>query len=218
MQQKARIVIAEDHTIVREGLRVLLCSDPDFEVVGVAEDGRQAIQCAEKFEPDIVLMDLSMPGMHGLEAIREIKRQVPDTKILVLTIHKDEECVLAAFQAGSNGYVLKDATPSELVTAVKTILKGKSYISPTVSEMVIEGYVEGRTALKQRSSWDTLTPREREILKLIGEGHKNKEIAHILCISVRTAEKHRTNLMKKLDLHSVSALTALALEKGLISR
>lgn len=218
MQRKTRIVIAEDHTIVREGLRVLLSSDPDFDVVGAAEDGRQAIQCVEKLKPDLVLMDLSMPGMHGLEAIREIKKQVPDTKILVLTIHKDEECVLAAFQAGANGYVLKDATPSELVTATKAVFRGKSYISPSVSEMVIEGYVEGRTALKQRSSWDTLTPREREILKLIGEGHKNKEIADILCISLRTAEKHRTNLMKKLDLHSVSALTALALEKGLISR
>lgn len=218
MQHKARIVIAEDHTIVREGLRVLLSSDPDFEVVGAAKDGREAIQCTEKLEPDIVLMDLSMPGMHGLEAIREIKRQVPDTKVLVLTIHEDEECILAAFQAGASGYVVKDATPEELVAATKTVLRGKSYISPTVSEMVIEGYVEGRTALKQRSSWDTLTPREREILKLIGEGHKNREIADILCISVRTAEKHRTNLMKKLDLHSVSALTALAMEKGLISK
>jgi DNA-binding NarL/FixJ family response regulator len=218
MQPKARIVIAEDHTIVREGLRVLLSSEADFEVVGVAEDGREAVQCVDNLTPDIILMDLSMPGMHGLEAIREIKIRAPDTKILVLTIHKDEECILAAFQAGANGYVVKDATPTELVTATKTILKGKPYISPWVSETVIDGYVQGRTALKQRSSWDTLTPREREILKLVGEGHKNREIADILCISVRTAEKHRTNLMKKLDLHSVSALTALAMEKGLISR
>ena len=137
MQEKARIVIAEDHTIVREGLRALLSSDPDFEVAGVAEDGRQAIRCAEKLLPDIVLVDLSMPGMHGLEAIREIRKLVPDAKILVLTIHKDEECVLAAFQAGANGYVVKDATPSELITAAKTVLKGKSYISPTVSRMEI---------------------------------------------------------------------------------
>lgn len=218
MKPKARVVIAEDHTIVREGLRVLLSSDEEFEVVGLAEDGRQAVRYADSLSPDVIVMDLSMPGMHGLEAIREIRRRNPDTRLLVLTIHKDEECILAAFQAGANGYVLKDATPSELITATKTVLKGKSYISPSVSEMVIEGFVEGRTALKQRSSLDTLTPREREILKLVGEGHKNREIADILCISVRTAEKHRTNLMKKLDLHSVSALTALALEKGLISR
>lgn len=218
MSTEHRIVIAEDHTIVREGLRALLSTDPDFRVVGEAQDGREAIECVEKLEPDIVLMDLSMPRMHGMEAIREIRSLRPDTKILVLTVHKNEEYVLATFQAGANGYVLKDAGHSELVLAIRTVLKGKPYMSPGISEMVLEGYLEGKKTLKSKSSWDTLTPREREILKLIAEGYRNKEIADMLCISIKTTEKHRSNLMKKLDLHSVSALTAFAMEKGLVAR
>lgn len=215
---KYRIVIAEDHTILREGLRALLCSDPEVEVVGEAADGMEAIRRVEKISPDLVLMDLSMPRMHGMEAIREIKRRTPETKILVLTVHKSEEYVLATFQAGADGYVLKDATHAELVMALKTVLQGRSYVSPAISHMVIEGYLEGKKELKQDSSWNSLTGREREILKLIAEGNRNREIADLLCISAKTVEKHRSNLMKKLNLHNVSALTALAIEKGLISR
>lgn len=213
-----RIVIAEDHTILREGLRALLGSDPQFEVVGEAEDGREAIRAVEQLEPDLVLMDLSMPRMHGMDAIREIKKGTPVTKILVLTVHKSEEYVLAAFQAGADGYVLKDATHAELVMAIKTVLSGRSYLSPAVSHMVIEGYLEGKKEMKRESSWDSLTAREREILKLVAEGNRNREIADFLCISAKTVEKHRSNLMKKLNLHNVSALTAFAIEKGLISR
>ncbi len=215
---KYRIVIAEDHTILREGLRALLCSDPHIEVVGEAEDGMAAIRTVERQEPDLVLMDLSMPRMHGMEAIREIKRLTPATKILVLTVHKSEEYVLATFQAGADGYVLKDATHAELVMAIKTILHGRSYLSPAISHMVIEGYLQGKKEIKQESPWDSLTAREREILKLVAEGNKNREIADFLCISAKTVEKHRSNLMKKLNLHNVSALTAFAMEKGLISR
>lgn len=218
MREKQRIVIAEDHTILREGLRALLSSNPNFDIVGEAGDGRDAILCVEKLKPDLILMDLSMPRMNGMGAIKEIKRQRPETKILALTVHKTEEYILATLRAGADGYVLKDATHAELVMAVKNILSGKSYLSPGISEKVIEGYLEGRKTLKSRSSWDTLTAREREILKLIGEGYKNKEIADYLCISVKTVEKHRANLMKKLDLHSASALTAFAMEKGLITR
>jgi len=218
MSQKVRIVIAEDHTILREGLRSLLSSHPSFEIVGEAEDGREAIRCVEKFKPDLILTDLSMPKMNGMEAIKEIKRESPATKVLVLTVHKAEEYILATFRAGADGYILKDSTHSELVMAVKKVLDGKRYISPEISEKVIEGYLEGKKTLKSRTSWETLTQREREILKLIAEGYKNKEIADDLCISVKTVEKHRANLMEKLDLHNIQALTAFAIERGLVSR
>jgi DNA-binding NarL/FixJ family response regulator len=199
---RKRIVIAEDYTILREGLRAILSANPEFEVVGEAEDGREAIHCVEKYKPDLALMDLSMPRMNGMEAIREIKKISPQTKILVLTIHKAEEYILGTLNAGADGYVLKDSTRAE----------------PGISEKVIDGYLDGRKILKERTSWETLTHREREILKLIAEGYKNKKIADFLCISVKTVEKHRANLMQKLDLHSTSALTALALEKGLVER
>jgi two-component system response regulator NreC len=218
MSQKARIVIAEDHTILREGLRSLLSSNPVFEIVGEAGDGREAIRCAEKFKPDLILTDLSMPRMNGMEAIKEIKRESPATKVLVLTVHKAEEYILATFRAGADGYILKDSTHSELIMAVKKVLSGKRYISPEISDKVIEGYLEGKKTLKSRTSWETLTQREREILKLIAEGYRNKEIANDLCISVKTVEKHRANLMEKLDLHNIQALTTFAIERGIVSR
>jgi two-component system, NarL family, response regulator NreC len=218
MKEKQRIVIAEDYTILREGLRALISANPDFEVVGEAEDGREAIRVVEKFKPHLILMDLSMPRMNGMEAIKEVKKQSPKTKILVLTVHKAEEYILATLQAGADGYALKDSTHSELMMAMESVLLGKRYISPGVSEKVIGGYLEGRKAAKPRTSWETLTQREREILKLIAEGYKNKAIADYLCISPKTVEKHRANLMQKLNLHSTSALTTLALEKGLIER
>ncbi len=218
MSPKYRIVIAEDHTILREGLRALLSSNPEFEVVGEAEDGRVAIRCAEKLKPNLILTDLSMPRMNGMDAIREIKRKSPETKILVLTVHKTEEYILATLKAGADGYLLKDSTHAELLAAVRHVLSGKHYISPGISDKVLDGYLEGRKTLKTRTSWETLTQREREILKLIAEGYKNKEIADDLCISVKTVEKHRANLMEKLNLHNVQALTTYAIEKGLVSR
>jgi len=217
MKKQYRIVIAEDHTILREGLKSLLRADPDFDIVGEAEDGRDAIRCVQALSPDLVLLDLSMPRMNGLDALKEIKKQSPEAKIIILTVHKTEEYVLTALQAGADGYVLKDATHSELVMAIKNVLMGKRYLSPGISEKVIEGYLEGRKTIKTRSAWDTLTQREREILKLIAEGYKNKEIADYLFISLKTVEKHRANLMRKLDLHNAAALTAYAMEKGLIT-
>jgi len=218
MNTKSKIVLAEDHTILREGLKSLLSSSQDFEVIGEAGDGREAIRCVEKLKPDLILIDLSMPRMNGMEAIREIRRLSKEVKILVLTVHKSEEYILATFKAGADGYVLKDATHEELLMAIKSVLKGKNYISPEISEKVLEGYLEGRKRLKSQTSWETLTSREREILKLIAEGYKNKEIAEELCISVKTVEKHRSNLMEKLNLHNVQALTAFAIEKGLVAR
>jgi two-component system, NarL family, response regulator NreC len=218
MEPKSKIIIAEDHTILREGLRSLLSAEQDFVVVGEAKDGRDAIRCVETLRPDAVLMDLSMPGMNGLEALREIKKRCPETKVLVLTVHSADEYILATLKAGADGYVLKDSTHTELTMAIRSALAGKPYLSPAISEKVIDGYLEGKKSLKSRSSWETLTKREREVLKLVSEGKKNKEIADYLCISVKTAEKHRANLMKKLNLHSSSALTAYAMEKGLLNK
>ncbi len=218
MDARFKIVIAEDHTILREGLNSMLSSQPDFDVVGEAEDGRKAIEWAEKFKPDLILTDLSMPRMNGMEAIREIKRLSPKTKVLVLTVHKAEEYILATFRAGADGYALKDSTRQELVMAIRMVLAGKPYVSPGISDKVIEGYLEGKKEFKLSSIWETLTSREREILKLIAEGYKNKDIADQLYISVKTVERHRANLMEKLDLHNVQALTALAIEKGLVEK
>jgi DNA-binding NarL/FixJ family response regulator len=156
--------------------------------------------------------------MDGLDAIREISKRSPETKILALTVHKAEEYVLAALQAGADGYALKDATQAELVTAIRSVLAGKRYLSPGVSEKVIEGYLAGKKARTTKTPWDSITAREREVLKLIAEGHKNKGIAEILCISVKTVEKHRSNIMEKLDLHNVSDLTAYAIERGIVTR
>lgn len=210
-------MIAEDHTILREGLKSLLSANPDLEVVGEAEDGRRALKLANELSPDLVLMDLSMPRMNGFEAIQEIKKQNPAVKIIVLTVHNTEEYILMTLQAGADGYVLKDATHDELLMAISHVLNGKRYLSPSVSEKVIVGYLEGKKSLKPASPWESLTQREREILKLIAEGFKNKEVADYLCISLKTVEKHRANLMKKLDLHNTSSLTVYAMEKGLIT-
>ena len=218
MENKLSIVLADDHTILREGLRALLTADASFEIVGEARDGREAVRCVEKLGPDLILMDLSMPRMSGMEAIREIKRRYPETKIIALTVHKTEEYLLTTLQAGSDGFVLKDATHDELIMAIKNVMGGKSYLSPGVSEKVIEGYLQGKKSTQPLSSWESLSQREREVLKLIAEGYKNKEIAEDLCISLKTVEKHRANLMKKLDLHNAAALTVYAVEKGLVNR
>ncbi len=218
MKRPYRIMIAEDHTILRQGLKALLSSNPDFKIVGEAEDGREAVRSAETLSPDLILMDLSMPKMTGTEAISEIKKRSKDTKIVVLTVHRGEEYVLSALEAGADGYVLKDANHDELTTAIRKVLDGKRYLSPDISGKVIEGYLAGKNAIRKKTSWDTLTPREREILKLIAEGYKSKEMAEFLFISSKTVQKHRSNLMEKLDLHNTAALTVFAIEKGLIDR
>ena len=218
MENKISIVLADDHTILREGLRALLIADSNFEVVGEARDGREAVRCVERLGPDLLLMDLSMPRMSGMDAIREIKKRYPDTKIIALTVHKTEEYLLTTLQAGADGFVLKDATHDELIMAIKNVMGGKSYLSPGVSEKIIEGYLKGKKSTQSLSSWGSLSQREREVLKLIAEGYKNKEVAGDLCISLKTVEKHRANLMKKLDLHNAAALTVYAVDKGLVNR
>jgi DNA-binding NarL/FixJ family response regulator len=178
-----------------------------------------AIKYAETYSPDGGRMDLSMPKTGGLEATREIKRTQPGIKILVLTVHDGEEYIQTALQAGADGYVLKDADRQELLGAIKHILNGKRYLSPGSSGKIIEGYLSSSTGvLKTKTAWDGLTDREKEILKLIAEGYQNKNIADYLCISLKTVEKHRANLMKKLDIHNTARLTACAMEKGLVTR
>ncbi len=218
MGEPRKIIVAEDHKILREGLISLLAGSDDIKVVGEAEDGLEAIRRVDQVHPDLVLLDLSMPRMDGLSAIKEIKTRSPKTKILALTIHESEDFILEAFKSGADGYCLKDASSSELLMAIKSVLSGKRYLSPGISDKVLEGYIEGRKTLKTSTSWDTITQREREILKLVGEGYKNKEIADFLYISTKTVEKHRSNIMRKLDIHTASGLTALAIEKGLVTK
>ncbi len=218
MEKKKRIVIAEDHQILRDGLKAILNASDDLKVVGEAEDGLEAIRRIQELEPDLALLDLSMPRMDGLSVIKEIKSRNPETKIVALTMHKDEEYVLEAFRSGANGYCIKSSGHNELKVAIRSVLSGKTYVSPEISDKVLEGYLETKRRIKEKSSWDTLTQREREVLKLVGEGYRNKEIADYLCISVKTVEKHRANIMQKLDLHSASALTAYAIEKGLVEK
>jgi DNA-binding NarL/FixJ family response regulator len=215
---KKRIVIAEDHTILRQGLKALLKSDENLEVVGEAEDGLEAIRCVEKKNPDLLLLDLNMPRMDGISVINEIKKRHPETKIIVLTMHMQEEYILEAFRSGAQGYCLKASSHDELIMAINAVLSGKFYVSPEISGKVLEGFLEGQKNIKKKSSWDILTQREKEVLKLVGEGYQNKEISDYLFISVKTVEKHRANIMEKLDLHSASALTAYSIEKGLIIR
>lgn len=211
------VFLVEDHTLVREGLRALLSLDPRIEVVGESDNGHDAIRLIGSCLPALVLMDLSMPGMNGTEAIREIKLRHPEIRIIVLTVHQTEEYIRVALHAGASGYVLKDATHADLLIAIKSVMEGKTYLSPDVSEKIVVGYLEGGT-VSACSPWEILTHRERVILKLIAEGRQNKNIASYLCISVKTVEKHRSNLMRKLNLHNTAAVTAFAIERQLVTR
>lgn len=213
-----KVVIIEDHKILREGLKSMLSGNMLMEVAGEAGEGPEAIRCVQNVNPDLVLLDLSIPEMDGISVMKEIKSRNPHVKILVLTMHESEEHILEGFKAGADGYCLKDVGGSELLAAMRVVLEGKRYLSPGISAKVLEGYIDDRRVLKTVSSFERLTTREIEILRLIGEGNKNQEIAERLDISVKTVEKHRSNLMEKLDLHNSSALTAYAIQKGLVTK
>jgi DNA-binding NarL/FixJ family response regulator len=217
MAGKHRIFIVEDHTLLRAGLRALLSQDQDIEIVGEADNGRDAIRAIAALAPNLVLMDISMSGMNGIEAMIDVKRRNPETRVLVLTIHKTEEYIHASLRAGADGYMLKDASHDELRVAIRSVLSGKTYLSPDISGKVINAYLGTGKDATLTSKWDTLTHREREVLKLVAEGHPNKYIATYLSLSIKTVEKHRSNLMKKLYLHNASTITAYAIEKGLIT-
>jgi two-component system, NarL family, response regulator NreC len=218
MDKTQRVLIVDDHTLLRAGLRGLLAQDPDIEIVGEAADGRDAVRAVGQLSPHLVLMDLTMPGMNGIEAVTEIKRRYPDVRILVMTLHKTEDFIHASLRAGADGYILKDATHEELRLAIRSVLQGKTYLSMDVSGKVVSGYLGGGKSRSGSSVFDTLTHREREILKLVAEGKSNKQIAEFLSLSVKTVEKHRSNLMSKLDVHNAAGLTAFAIEKGLLVR
>jgi DNA-binding NarL/FixJ family response regulator len=219
VEQKHKVLIVDDHALFRAGLRALLSLDPTIEVVGEADNGREAIHAVARLHPHLVLMDLTMPSMNGMEAITEIKRRDPEVRVLVATLHKTEDYVHESLKAGADGYILKDATPEEFHVAVHSILRGKTYLSTDVSAKVVTGYLGGgANATNASGVYDSLTHREREVLKLVAEGKPNKAIAEFLNLSVKTVEKHRSNLMAKLDIHNAAGLTAYAMEKGLIVR
>ncbi|MGW8193987.1 MAG: response regulator [Desulforhopalus sp.] len=216
MAKKHRVYMVEDHQLFREGVKSMLNGRGDIDIIGETEDGLDAVREIRRVQPEMVLLDLSIPKMSGISVIKEIKRDLPETRILALTIHESDQYVLEAFDAGVDGYCIKDASRQELMVAIDSVLQGKLYISPGVSDQVIEGYLNGRKSLREESVWDTVTQREREVLKLLAEGFSNKQIATFLHISVKTVEKHRSNLINKLDLHNVAQLTSYAIQKGLV--
>ena len=213
---KIRILLADDHTILRAGLKMMLNAQPDMEIVGEAQDGRQAIQEAQRLQPDVILMDITMPDLNGIEATRQIKRVLSEVKILVLTMHENDEYVFQALRAGASGYMLKEAADTELITAIHVIKSGQFYLSPTAQSVVIGDYLQRVRTGEERDSYSSLTEREREILKLVAEGHTNNQIAERLIISPKTVDTHRTHVMDKLNLHSRAELVKYAMRRGLL--
>ncbi|MCW8923556.1 MAG: response regulator transcription factor [Gammaproteobacteria bacterium] len=216
MKPPARILIADDHTLLRAGIRALLDTEQDLEVVGEVDNGKDAFYSAGQLKPDLILSDLSMPKTNGTEAIQRIRNRYPEIKILVITVHKTKEYVHAALKAGANGYLLKDDTSNELINAINDILAGKIHLSSSICGNVVLGYLATPDNETISSSTDLLTMREREVMKLIAEGYRNKDVAEYLSISLKTVEKHRSNMMKKLDLHSTSGITSYAIKNGLV--
>lgn len=211
-----RVLLAEDHTIVRKGLISLLKDEMNIKVVGEADDGREAIKKAGELLPDIVVMDISMPRLNGMDATRQIKKRYPEVKVLILTMHIDEAYILEVLQAGASGYIIKKAVPTEFVSAIQAVHQGDLYLSPQVSKTVIQQYLKNVQTGKEKVE-PQLTDREREIVQLIAEGHSNREISERLFISIKTVESHRSKIMEKGDLHSSADITRYAIRKGIIS-
>ncbi len=213
---KIRIFLADDHLILREGIRSLLGKVPDIEIVGEAGDGAEAVAKVEQLVPDVVLMDITMPGMSGLEATKQIKQKYPQVKILILTIHETNQYLSQMLQAGASGYVVKTAAASELISAIRAVHQGDVYLYPSITRMLVEDYLQRVKGGEEKTSYEGLTSREREILMHIAEDKKNKEIADLLGISVRTVQAHRTNLMDKLGARDRTELVKYAIRKGII--
>jgi len=211
-----RILLADDHKITREGLRSLLDKQQDMEVVGEAEDGRTAVTLVRELVPSVVIMDVSMPDLNGIEAARQIVDQFPDVKIIALSMHSDTLFVTEMLKSGTSGYLLKDCAFEELALAIRAVVAGKTYLSPSVSGIVVDDYLH-RLSRADFSDSEVLTDREREVLQLLAEGKSTKQIALKLHISVKTVETHRRQIMNKLDIHTVAELTKYAIRKGLTS-
>jgi len=217
VERKIRILLADDHNIMRRGLRLLLERQPGFEVVAEAADGREATERAEATRPDIVVLDIAMPNMSGIEAAQRIRALLPQAEIVILSMHSDESYVLRALKVGAKGYLLKDSAESDLIDAIKAVSEGKAFFSPEISKILVEDYVRDMRKRGAEDSYELLTSREREILHLLAEGKSNKDIATLLDLSLYTVETHRRNLQDKLNLHSLAELILYAVRKGVIS-
>jgi DNA-binding NarL/FixJ family response regulator len=212
---RIQVLLADDHALVRAGIRMLLESFPGIDIVGEASDGRRAVELVKSKRPDVVLMDIAMPGLNGLEAVSRLSKDYPDVRVIILSMHATEEYVLKALQAGARGYLIKDAATTELELAVRSVAYGRTYLSPSISNYVVDGYVQGTE--EDGRTIDTLTSRQREILQLIAEGCTTKEIAEMLKVSVKTVESHRSRLMERINVHDVAGLVRYAIRVGLVS-
>ena len=213
---KLRLLLADDHTVVRQGLRKILEERPDWEVVAEAADGRQAVRLAEQHAPDVSIIDVAMPLLNGIETTRQIAKRVPETRVLVLSMHADEAYVTQILQAGAMGYLLKDSADVDLIQAVAAVAQGKSFFSPAIARVMLDDYVRQMTDKGVTDRLETLSQREREIFQLIAEGRTNKEIATLLNVSTSTVETHRAHLMDKLDVHSAAEIVLYAVRRGVI--
>jgi two-component system, NarL family, response regulator NreC len=212
-----RVLLADDHNLIRAGLRLVVSQQPDFVVAGEAENGRQAVALAEQLKPDVVVMDIKMPDLNGIEACQQIRDSLPETQVVMLSMHSDEAYVLRALKAGARAYLLKDSAEADLARAIRAAAEGKSFFSPAVGKVLLEDYMRKLQRSGGEDSYELLSPREREILQLVAEGKSSKEIANLLNLSVYTVETHRAKLMQKLNLRSVPELILYAVRKGIIS-
>jgi DNA-binding NarL/FixJ family response regulator len=212
-----RILLADDHIVMRSGLRLLLERQPNLQVVGEAADGQEAVRLAAAEKPEVVIMDIAMPHLNGVEATRQIVTRNPETAVVILSMHSDESYVLRSLKAGARAYLLKDSAESDLIAAIHAIQEGKSFFSPGVRRILKEDYVHQLAKLGVEDTYELLTPREREVLQLVSEGKSNKDVANLLNLSLYTVETHRTHILQKLNLHSVPELILYAVRKGIIS-
>ncbi len=212
-----RILLADDHTVMRSGLRLLLEREKDFEVVGEGSDGREAVALAASLRPDVVVLDIAMPNLNGIEATRQITALEPKIAVVILSMHSDESYVIRALKSGAKAYLLKDSAEADLIRAVRAVREGTSFFSPSVSRMLLDDFVRQLQQRGAEDSYELLTGREREVLQLVAEGKANKEIAAMLNVSLYTVETHRTHILQKLNLHSVPELILYAVRKGIIS-
>jgi len=215
--RKIRILLADDHQLMRSGVRLMLEREPDLAVVGEASDGREAVSLTKSLKPEVVVMDIGMPNLNGIEAAQQMTEEDPDLAIVMVSMHSDESYVLRALKAGARGYLLKDSAQADLIKAVHAVGGGKSFFSPAVSKMLLDDYVRKLKRSGTEDAYDLLTPREREILQLIAEGKSNKDVANLLNLSVYTVESHRSNLMEKLHLRGLPELILYAVRRGIIA-
>jgi DNA-binding NarL/FixJ family response regulator len=211
-----RVVIADDHSVVRQGLRAWLERSGYIQVVGEAADGREAVAMVDELKPDVVMMDIAMPMLNGIDATAQVMRRRPDTKVIILSMHADESYILRALGAGAKGYLLKESTETDVLPAVRSVTEGKPYVTPSIARVLLEDYIRMLKQNNLQDSYDLLTEREREVLQLLAQGKSNKEVAQVLDLSPHTIESHRTNMMQKLNLHNTAEIVLYAVRKGIV--